>query len=585
MENIQLNVAVNRSNDEVQIDFDDFVFTEDHLRQFDAIAESVSNEDSENDEIFLPKKRRRVIFDSGSDSDAASVENLVTNLRENSNTHAQKWSAPDERSVISVVPFTQLSGMNFPYKDVYSDGKPEQFYSLLVSDDLFEIIANQTNLFATQTIMERDHKPSSRSHNWTPTHKEEIKKVFGLILFMGLVKLPHLSDYWSKDKIMRQTFPSKVMSRNRFEIILQYLHFCDNQNTDGNDRIGKIRDLIDELNNNFKTYYSPKEDICVDESMIPFRGRLIFRQYNKQKRHKYGIKLFKLCTNPGYTYKFQVYCGKNFDTVNTTPTKVVLSLCEDLLNKGHTLATDNWYTSLDLAYELLNNGTHLIGTVRKNRRGLPEKVVTKNLKRGEFVAQQNINGITVLKWKDKRDVLMLSTKHTDKFRNVKVKGKVTSKPAMVLDYNKSKAAVDMNDQMSSYSSPLRKSVKWYKKLAIELLLNTAVVNARIMYMEATQNQISMVEYRKNLVEFLTSEQHITQAEESTPKRLKHELKTKPGLVRNTRRFCVQCYKDNVRNFSRKDAKNKTKKVNTYCFQCDGIPYYCLPCFNKVHRYQ
>ncbi|CAG4955706.1 unnamed protein product [Parnassius apollo] len=243
-------------------------------------------------------------------------------------------------------------------------------------------------------------------------------------------------------------------------------------------------------------YYAPKEELCVDESMIPFRGRVTFRQYNKSKRHKYGIKLFKVCTNPGYTLKIQVYSGKNIDIENNTPTKIVLSLCDELLNKGHTIATDNWYTSLELAYELLKNDTHFLGTVRKNRKYLPMKVVETNLKRGEFVAQENDFGITVLKWKDKRDVLMLSTKHMDKFTRLNVRGKAVQKPAMVIDYNKCKASVDMSDQMTAYSTPLRKTVKWYRKLAIELLLNTAVVNALIMYKETTKKNISVVDYRK-----------------------------------------------------------------------------------------
>lgn len=42
---------------------------------------------------------------------------------------------------------------------------------------------------------------------------------------------------------------------------------------------------------NFKKYYDPSEVMCIDESLIPFRDHIIFRQYLKQKRHKYGIKL------------------------------------------------------------------------------------------------------------------------------------------------------------------------------------------------------------------------------------------------------------------------------------------------------
>lgn len=321
--------------------------------------------------------------------------------------------------------------------------------------------------------------------------------------------------------------------------------------------------------------------------MIPFRGRLSFRQYDKSKRHKYGIKLFKVCTNPGYTIKIQIYSGKNVDTVNNTPTKIVLSLCDELLNKGHTIATDNWYTSMELAYELLNKETHFLGTVRKNRRLLPKKVVeTKKLQRGKFIAQENNDGITVLKWKDKRDVLMLSTKHTDTFTNVKVKGKDVRKPTVVIDYNKCKASVDMSDQMTAYSTPLRKTVKWYRKLAIELILNTAVVNAFIMCKETTKKEISIVQYKKQLVRYLTNSGRLETPElptEIRPKRKKHELIKKTGPVRQTRRFCVACYKRNVEIMSRKDAKNKTKKVPTYCMQCESQPHYCLPCFNKEHR--
>ncbi|CAD1472669.1 unnamed protein product, partial [Heterotrigona itama] len=54
--------------------------------------------------------------------------------------------------------------------------------------------------------------------------------------------------------------------------------------------------------------------------MIPFRGRIIFQQYTKQKKHRYGIKIFKLSCDLGYTYNFRVYSGKTFDEANTTPT-------------------------------------------------------------------------------------------------------------------------------------------------------------------------------------------------------------------------------------------------------------------------
>ena len=44
--------------------------------------------------------------------------------------------------------------------------------------------------------------------------------------------------------------------------------------------------------------------------MIPWRGRLSFCQYIPGKVHKYGVKLYKLCTVKGYTWNLKVYCGK-----------------------------------------------------------------------------------------------------------------------------------------------------------------------------------------------------------------------------------------------------------------------------------
>lgn len=50
--------------------------------------------------------------------------------------------------------------------------------------------------------------------------------------------------------------------------------------------------------------------MVTDESMIPWRGWLSFRQYIKNKSHKYGVKIYKLCTPEGYTYNSIIYSGK-----------------------------------------------------------------------------------------------------------------------------------------------------------------------------------------------------------------------------------------------------------------------------------
>jgi len=138
------------------------------------------------------------------------------------------------------------------------------------------------------------------------------------------------------------------------------------------DRLYKVRKLLNIANELVKNIQEPGEIIAVDESMIPFRGRLKFRQYIPNKTHKYGVKFFKVCGTNGYTYKIIIYEGKQSKPGEALSETIVTSLCENYLNEGRTIVTDNFYTSVPLAETLLRQNTHLVGTLRKNRRFLPK---------------------------------------------------------------------------------------------------------------------------------------------------------------------------------------------------------------------
>lgn len=98
------------------------------------------------------------------------------------------------------------------------DKSPVEFYSLLVTDTLLQKIVDCTNQFAIAKISNMHEATSgARVRRWSPTNLEEMKRFFGLILFMGLVKLPKLADYWSKDNVIGHSFERTIMPRNRFE--------------------------------------------------------------------------------------------------------------------------------------------------------------------------------------------------------------------------------------------------------------------------------------------------------------------------------------------------------------------------------
>ena len=65
--------------------------------------------------------------------------------------------------------------------------------------------------------------------------------------------------------------------------------------------------------------YTPDRNISIDESMMLWRGGLIFRQYIKNKKHKYGVKLDELCEfNQFIVINVKIYFG---ELISTCPVK------------------------------------------------------------------------------------------------------------------------------------------------------------------------------------------------------------------------------------------------------------------------
>ena len=105
------------------------------------------------------------------------------------------------------------------------------------------------------------------------------------------------------------------MTRTSFLLLNTFLHFQDNQhpgydpNDPYRDRLFKIRDIMNMLKEKLNTVYYPPEHITVDESLILFKGRLLFKQYMKSKRSRFGIKFYELSTADGILLDFILYQG------------------------------------------------------------------------------------------------------------------------------------------------------------------------------------------------------------------------------------------------------------------------------------
>ncbi|XP_035213744.1 piggyBac transposable element-derived protein 4-like [Stegodyphus dumicola] len=129
---------------------------------------------------------------------------------------------------------------------------------------------------------------------------------------MGTIRINRIQDYWKTDSLFGLLAFSENMSRNRFLLLLRALHFAKNpdQNTElPKDRLYKVRDMVNLFNAPVSEIYYPGREISLDESMVLWRGRLMFRQYIPNKRHKYGIKLYMIATPDRIVLKFMIYTG------------------------------------------------------------------------------------------------------------------------------------------------------------------------------------------------------------------------------------------------------------------------------------
>ena len=132
---------------------------------------------------------------------------------------------------------------------------------------------------------------------------------------MGIVSKPRVSMFWSMDSFYHTTIFGHVMSRKKSHLLQRFLHFQNNQDPQYNpndpdrDRLFKIRTLMDMVRQKFNSVYYPPENLTVDESLVLYKGRLLFKQYIRTKSARHGIKIFELATADGILLDFMIYQG------------------------------------------------------------------------------------------------------------------------------------------------------------------------------------------------------------------------------------------------------------------------------------
>lgn len=185
----------------------------------------------------------------------------------------------------------------------------------------------------------------------------------------------------------------------RYTDILRALHFSKTSaGVTNNDRFSKLGSFFPSLMAKFENFVNPGEFICIDESLMPYKGRLSFKQYVPSKRARFGVKFYVLVDcNTKAVLKLVPYLGKKSNFVVPHNTfgvggAVIMTLLKDrYFNKFHRVVADNWFSTPQLAEELLKNNTYYLGTVQKRRCGVAKVQMATKLKKGNVQTLTNGN--------------------------------------------------------------------------------------------------------------------------------------------------------------------------------------------------
>ncbi|XP_047140899.1 piggyBac transposable element-derived protein 3-like [Hydra vulgaris] len=351
---------------------------------------------------------------------------------------------------------------------------PFEYFKLFVSDYMLNSITNESNINILQS------KGSEKNIS-----KKDIEKFIGAYLRMGLVKLPSQRSYW--EIFMTYNVVSSLMGRNKFETILQNIHFVNNleicKEEKADDLVWKLRTWITELRNNFQKV-SPEEFHAVDENMVPFKGKSLLRQYLPKKPHKWGFKLLGRSGISGFLYNFDIYQGKsknNSDTSLGVSADVVIYMTSSLSDKHNfKVFADNYFTSLPLIVELRKRDIYYVGTIRDKRMKKYPLLPIKGFKK-------LYTHVVAVRWYDNKPVNLVTSYvsieplHTVRSYDRSLKKKIDVKqPNIVHVYNQYMGGIDKLDMMCALYKPRLRTRRWYIYIWFHTI-QIAVVNAWFLY--------------------------------------------------------------------------------------------------------
>ena len=178
-------------------------------------------------------------------------------------------------------------------------------FQLFFDGNLFDFIKNMTNKNA---LVKRRANPEKHKTKWNEIENiNEMKTFFGICEAMAILKLPEIHLYWQRKYSLFEIADwNQHMNRDRFVAILRYLKLCDEEDEiqpqqvapeqppAQSDKLYKVRRFLDQLLPGYAAEWTGNQWLAIDDQMIPYRGRVGFRQFVANKPKRLEIKVWAM---------------------------------------------------------------------------------------------------------------------------------------------------------------------------------------------------------------------------------------------------------------------------------------------------
>lgn len=490
---------------------------------------------------------------------------------------------------------------------VDKEGNVAYFFKLFISPAIVDIVVKYTNQRGSWETEEYNKKHEGVQRKWINVDETEIYAFIGLLICSGATKSNRepVTMLWSSGFLFQRPIYAATMSRTRFTTICSYLRFDDKTSRErrvSSDKLAPIREINDLFVSYCQKYYNPGTHLTVDERLVPFRGHAPFRVYMKSKPAKYGLKIWVLAdSNTAYCKNLQVYTGKENGKPEKNQGKRVVHDLVGILGKGYGITTDNFFTSLELAEELLDKNLTLCGTLRKNKTFIPKEFLpakNRTLYSSLFGFQPEITLVSHVTHANKCVVLLSSEHYSEKFdENAQKKT-----PEIISHYNNTKGGVDTLDRMAGEYTCQRMTRRWPMALFMNMI-DLAGVNSFILWKDVhpewhkgneSRRRLFLLELSKQLVEPLISRRLHEQSFQKSQPTARQEVASKCLKTITEEHENTTPSTPSTSNEGRNEPHTSTStrgKKRARCFLCERrtdkkVATFCALCKNfvcKEHR--